>query len=104
MNAPKDPFPFANKKLKEEGLRWTALTYAKVLRGPFTYRDLNSISETKFPISDRNAQKALEHLLRIELLKMVDVGVYQITPEGIKYVYVAGQYFSRQRRRLALGN
>lgn len=102
MTSFKEPFPFPDKTLKEDGLTWTALTYAKVLRGPFTFRDLNSISEIKFPMGSKTGQGAIRHLIDINLLKKVDLGVYQITREGIEYVYIVGQYFSKKRRHYGL--
>jgi lipopolysaccharide export system protein LptC len=87
------PFP-PGQRLTRTSNAMAVLYFAKSLNRPFTYEDLATLNPTKF--NQRNKRmKYTERLQEMNLLNKVSKDTYQITEEGIKYVYMIGAYYAQ---------
>lgn len=98
MQAERIPQVPSTKRMSKNGHTWTILTFAKVLRGPFTRLDISNISPLKYPPNSRNIANTLLQLTNMGLVRRIDNETYQITQEGIDTVYWMGGHFSRNTR------
>lgn len=94
----------AVKRMSRHSHTWTILTFAKVLRGPFTREDISSISPQKYPLYSRNVRDTLTQLVKMGLVDQVEKNRYHITQEGINTVYWFGSHFARTADKSDLGD
>ena len=86
-------------RMTRYGNNWTILTFAKVLRGPFTSSDISAMNPTKYPKGSRAIRDSLSSLAKMGLLDSVGKGVYKINKLGVSAVHWYGNYFARTRTR-----
>ena len=86
-------------RMTRYGHNWTVLTFAKVLRGPFTSIDIHYMNPEKYPKDCRRIRDTLNALVKMGLLDSLGQGVYKINEVGVATVFWYGNYFANTRTR-----